>query len=150
MTTHDDKLILRSPASPSDWDIYFDLRWRILRAPWASFTGASAMRPKNLLFTSCFSILSARQSPVADCILTILTKPRSDIWPLMRMPAVAAAAAGFLRPWKPRRVDERPRKIVLNARGNVVQFYARHGYAMTGQAETLFGVIRHWRMEKVL
>jgi len=42
------------------------------------------------------------------------------------------------------------RKIVLNARENVVQFYARHGYAMTGQAETFFGVIRHWRMEKVL
>ena len=42
------------------------------------------------------------------------------------------------------------RRIVLNARENVVQFYARHGYAVIGQAETLFGVIRHWRTEKVL
>ena len=60
-----------------------------------------------------------------------------------------ATAAGFLRPWKPRRVDERPGKSSKCPK-NVVQFYARHGYAMTGQAETLFGVIRHWRMEKVL
>lgn len=58
MATRDDKLILRSPASPSDWDIYFDLRWRILRAPWGQpRAGASAIRLKNPLFTSCFSIL---------------------------------------------------------------------------------------------
>ena len=40
MATGDDKLILRSPASPSDWDIYFDLRWRILRAPWGQPRGS--------------------------------------------------------------------------------------------------------------
>jgi N-acetylglutamate synthase-like GNAT family acetyltransferase len=34
MATGGDALILRNPGSPSDWDIYFDLRWRILRAPW--------------------------------------------------------------------------------------------------------------------
>ena len=27
-------LILQSPRSPSEWDTYFDLRWRILRQPW--------------------------------------------------------------------------------------------------------------------
>src|SRR5206468_10265208 len=27
-------LILDSPRSPSEWDAYFDLRWRILRQPW--------------------------------------------------------------------------------------------------------------------
>ena len=42
------------------------------------------------------------------------------------------------------------RKIVLNARENVVQCYLRHDYAVTDQAETLFGVIHHSRMEKVL
>ncbi len=40
MTTRDDELILRSPASPSDWDTYFDLRWRILRAPWGQPRGS--------------------------------------------------------------------------------------------------------------
>jgi hypothetical protein len=40
-------------------------------------------------------------------------------------------------------------KIVLNARENVVQSYVRRGYAVTGWAETLFGMIRHRRMGKV-
>ncbi len=33
-------LILRSPASLSEWDAYFDLRWRILRQPWRQPRGS--------------------------------------------------------------------------------------------------------------
>jgi len=35
------------------------------------------------------------------------------------------------------------RKIVLNARDNAVEFYRKRGYAIVGEGETLFGVIRH-------
>ncbi len=42
------------------------------------------------------------------------------------------------------------RKIVLNARDNAVAFYRKRGYDVIGDAETLFGVIRHLRMEKLL
>ena len=38
------------------------------------------------------------------------------------------------------------RKIVLNARDDVTEFYARHGYAVIDESEMLFGVIRHVRM----
>ena len=33
-------LILDSPRSPSEWDAYFDLRWRILRQPWGQPRGS--------------------------------------------------------------------------------------------------------------
>ena len=42
------------------------------------------------------------------------------------------------------------RKIVLNARDNAAEFYRKRGYAIIGDAETLFGVIRHVRMTKSL
>jgi len=32
----------------------------------------------------------------------------------------------------------------------LTEFYAKHDYAVVGAAETLFGVIRHLRIEKVL
>jgi hypothetical protein len=38
---------------------------------------------------------------------------------------------------------------LLNARDNVTEFYAKHGYAVVGEAETLFGVIRHVRNHKI-
>ena len=42
------------------------------------------------------------------------------------------------------------RKIVLNARDNAVAFYRKRGYDVIGDAETLFGVIRHLWMEKII
>jgi predicted GNAT family N-acyltransferase len=41
-------------------------------------------------------------------------------------------------------------KVVLNARDNVTEFYAKHYYEVIGEAETLFGVTRHVRMAKSL
>ena len=41
-------------------------------------------------------------------------------------------------------------RIVLNARDNAVAFYRKRGYDVIGDAETLFGVIRHLRIEKLL
>ena len=42
------------------------------------------------------------------------------------------------------------RKVVINARDNVTEFYAKHDYVLVGEAETLFGAIRHVRMAKSL
>jgi len=41
-------------------------------------------------------------------------------------------------------------KLVLNARDNVTEFYVKYGYAVVGETGTLFGAIRHVRMERSL
>ena len=41
-------------------------------------------------------------------------------------------------------------KVVLNARDNVTEFHAKQDYAVVGEAETLFGAIRHVWMAKSL
>jgi hypothetical protein len=40
--------------------------------------------------------------------------------------------------------------LVLKARDNVTEFYAKHDYAVVGATEALFGAIRHVRMAKSL
>ena len=40
MDPTEERLILQSPRSPSEWDAYFDLRWRILRQPWGQPRGS--------------------------------------------------------------------------------------------------------------
>ena len=42
------------------------------------------------------------------------------------------------------------KRITLDARENVDQFYQRMGYSLCGKGDTLFGVVRHTKMEKVL
>jgi predicted GNAT family N-acyltransferase len=66
------------------------------------------------------------------------------------MPVVAATGHASSRDWKPRQRLRRAKKVVLNARDHVTEFYARHGYAAVGEGETLFGVVRHVRMAKAL
>jgi hypothetical protein len=64
---------------------------------------------------------------------------------------VAAATAVAPSPrWKAEARGRGARKIVLNARDNVVEFYRKRGYDVLGDAETLFGVIRHVWMAKLL
>ena len=42
------------------------------------------------------------------------------------------------------------RTIVLDAREEVAGFYLRNGYVATGDGHTLFGEVRHTKMEKSL
>jgi predicted GNAT family N-acyltransferase len=150
MTTGDDELILRSPGSPSDWDVYFDLRWRILRAPWDQPRGSERDSDEGSAFH--LLLLDPAGKAVACGRLHLNNPDEAQV----RYMAVDEDARGrgyggrILRALEAEARRRKARKIVLNARENVVQFYVRHGYAVTGQAETLFVVIRHWRMEKVL
>jgi hypothetical protein len=41
-------------------------------------------------------------------------------------------------------------KLVLNARDNATEYYPQHRDVMVGEAESLFGAIRHVRMAKSL
>ena len=41
-------------------------------------------------------------------------------------------------------------KLVLNARDNVTEFYAKHDHAVVGATEALFGAIRPVRMKESL
>ena len=66
------------------------------------------------------------------------------------MRVVAATGVAFSRDWEAEAARRRAQKLVLNARDNVTEFYAKHNYAVVGEAETLFGVIRHVRMAKII
>jgi len=56
------------------------------------------------------------------------------------MCAVAAMEVGFSRDWNAEAARRGAKKLVLNARDNATEFYAKHGYAVVGEAETLFGI----------
>jgi predicted GNAT family N-acyltransferase len=63
---------------------------------------------------------------------------------------VAATGVSILEGLEAEATRRGAQKVVLNARDNATEFYAKHDYAVVGEAETLFGVIRHVRMAKSL
>jgi len=101
-------------------------------------------------FISSFLILSVSHWPVAVYNLTSLS------WAQVIFMAVDEDARG--RP-DGRRIHEGleakaarrdAQRVVGNARDNVKEFYAKHDYVVVGEAEALFGLIRHVRMEQIL
>src|SRR5438477_13008425 len=60
-------LILQSPRSPSEWDAYFDLLWRILREPWGQPRGSERDSMDDSAF-HLFLLGSARKLLECRCL----------------------------------------------------------------------------------
>jgi len=148
MEPTDGSLILRSLKSPGEWDGYFDLRPRILRQPWGQPRGSEC----DSLDDSAFHLL------LLDSVRKPLTCGRLHFnVPDEAQVRFMAVDENARRPGYGSRILEGleaeatrrgARKLVLNARDNATEFYAKHAYAMVGETETLFGAIRHVLMEK--
>jgi predicted GNAT family N-acyltransferase len=143
-------LSLQSPASPCQCDAYFNLRWRILRQPWGQPRGSE----RDAMDDTAFHLLLLDTAGTAlACGRLHFNAPDEA---QVRFMAVSEKVRGrgyghrILRALEAEAARRGARKIVLNARDNVTKFYTKHGYAVIGEGETLFGVVRHVRMEKLL
>jgi hypothetical protein len=66
------------------------------------------------------------------------------------MRVVPATGVVFSRVWRAEATRRGAQKLVLNAHDNATEFYAKQGYVVIREAETLFGAIRHGWMIKSL
>ena len=146
MEPTDQPLIVRSPTSPDEWEAYFDLRWRILRRPWGQQRGSE----RDSMDGSAFHLLLLDPARKAlACGRLHFTAPDEV---QVRFITVDEDMRG--RGYGSRILEgleaEATRRGALNAHDTVTEFYAKHDYEVVGEAETLFGTIRHLRMEKSL
>lgn len=143
-------LKIAKPETPEQWEEYFNLRWRILRAPWDQpresekdeFEGVAdhvTVREQNgrLVGVGRLHMNNEDEAQIRymatekDC--RGLGVGRAIIEKLEEL----ARMRGVLR-------------IVLNARDNVVSFYQHFGYFVIGPGPIMFGKIKHSKMEKRL
>ena len=143
-------LQISKPETPQQWGEYFDLRWRVLRAPWDQPRGSEkdefdeiadhvAVRDQDgrLLGVGRLHLNNEKEAQIRymateeDCrglgVGRVIIKKLEEL----------ARARGVER-------------IVLNARDNVLGFYRRFGYTVIGPGPTLFGKVKHSKMEKRL
>ncbi|MGI8891691.1 MAG: GNAT family N-acetyltransferase [Chthoniobacterales bacterium] len=145
------KVDARSPASPAEWIGYFDLRWRILRAPWDQPPGSEKDERED---GSQHLMISGPESqqPLAVGRLHFNSPSEAQV----RFMAVEPRAQGrgygglILQEFERRARDAGATSIVLNAREDAQRFYAKHGFVVVGPAETIFSAVHHLRMRKDL
>ena len=140
-----------SPVSAADFEDYYDLRWRMLRAPWQQPPG-SEKDDREAESTHLMAIDSNRR--VLGVGRLHLNSPTEA---QVRFMAVEESAQGrglggaLLQELETRARKAGAKRIVLNAReGGAQAFYARNGYVVTGPAPTMFSVVKHVRMTKEL
>ncbi|NNF97335.1 MAG: GNAT family N-acetyltransferase [Halobacteria archaeon] len=141
---------LRTPQSKTEFEHYYDLRWRILRAPWQQPRDSERdQHEDNAIHAMALNdeghILGvARLHQINNTTAQIRYMAVEDRWQhsgigdaLLRYLEEQASALGV-------------RLIKLNARENSVGVYTKRGYKVTGPGHLLYGEIKHQKLEKRL
>ena len=140
----------RSPRTPSEWESYFDLRWRILRAPWDQPRGSEKDDVEET--GDHLMIAGPNSRPLAIGRLHFNSPDEAQV----RFMAVDREAQGkglggcILQEFEKRARSAGAATIVLNAREDAQRFYQKHGFITLGPASTIFNAVKHVRMRKDL
>jgi ribosomal protein S18 acetylase RimI-like enzyme len=138
---------IRSPKTTSEWEEYYDLRYRILREPWKQPRGSE--RNEGDATGMHFGLYDSNQ------LLGILRLDSMEIGiSQIRFMAVETSMQGkgigenlmlFAEKISKNRDDK---KIILHAREIALGFYEKLGYQLIEKSHLLFGEIQHYLMEK--
>lgn len=141
---------VRAPESKTEFDRYYDLRWRVLREPWRQPRGSEHdSHEEKAIHAMALNdegqiIGVARLHQVSNTTAQIRYMAVEDDW---QRSGIGDALLRYLE--KQARVLG-VRHIKLNARENSVDFYTKRGYQITGPGHLLYGEIRHQMLEKRL
>jgi predicted GNAT family N-acyltransferase len=138
------------PETPEQFEEYFDLRWRVLRAPWEQPRGSERDDREEV----------ARHVTARDQTGELLGVGR------LHMNDQSEAQIRYMATeerWRGRGIgravaqelENRARRlgaerVVLDARLEYVEFYRALGYSLVGPGPTKYGTLEHRRMEKRL
>ena len=142
------EVTLVEPRSDIDWKQYFDLRWRVLRAPWQQPKGSE--QDDREADSVHLMLCDAARMPLAVGRLHLNTPLEAQVRFMAVDPTATRQGLGtiLLAALESRGAQMGAQSIVLNAREQAIPFYRKHGYAVTGEARAMFGSVLHVRMAK--
>ena len=142
-------MIIKSPKTKEEYFKYYDLRWRILRAPWNQPKGSE----QDELEGQSIHVMVVENDEVIGIGRAHFN---SDEVAQLRYMAIIEDWQGkgvgklILDELEKRVVEKGAKRIILHARDNAVKFYEKTGYNVVKESHTLFGVIPHFLMEKLI
>lgn len=139
---------IKSPSTKEEWEKCYDLRWRILRAPWDQPRGSEKDEFENSAIT--LIAFDDENNLVGTGRAHFNNTDEAQI----RFMAVEnyyrgkGVGAAILIELEKKVIEQGVKKIVLNSRDTAVEFYKHHGYQLVNNSHTLFDAIPHFFMEK--
>ena len=142
-------IVVAEPAA-SDWDAYYTLRWRVLRAPWDQPPGSER---------------DELEAPACHRLARLGTGEIIGVGRVHRVDAGTAQVRymAVAEHWRGSGIGTRllsaleeearamgATRVVAQVRKGAVTFYTNRGYVETRPGDTLFGCVAHVWMEKAL
>lgn len=142
--------VLIVPKTAADLEVYFDLRWRVLRAPWGQPRGSE--RDEREDESIHLMVRGANGEALAAGRLHLNSPTEAQVRFMAVDPGMQGRGLGslVLRNLEDRARQAGAKRLILNARATAQLFYEPHGYQVEAPAERLFGGVDHWRMSKLL
>ena len=138
---------IRGPQTESEWEAYYDLRYRVLRKPLDQPLGSErndgdATGIHFALFEGEKIMAIARLDQAGEHIsqvrfVAVDSAAQGKGYGRMIMEAVEEKSQGLGN-----------KKMILHARDYAVDFYLRMDYAVLEKSYKLFDVLQHYLMEK--
>lgn len=143
------KYILSEPGTETEFELYLDLRWRLLRKPWG--------QPKDSAYDAgdpqAYHILA--KTPDEEAVGIGRIHPESqESWQIRYM-AVAplfqkqGLGRAILKKLEAYAIENKAGEIFLHAREEAKTFYQCCGYKFIEESHQLFG-IQHYKMLKMV
>jgi len=140
---------IKQPESDEEYALYFDLRWRILRAPWGEPEGSEV----DGIEDQCFHIMVTHND---KAIGVGRLQYNSAVEAQIRYMAVAQEYEGngigrmIVNALEQEAINKNISSVMLDAREPAVGFYQKLGYSIEKKSYVLFDEIQHFRMIKQL
>ena len=140
---------LYQPKTENDFQKYYNLRWRILRKPWAQPEGSERDSDEE----NYYHIMAVINENIVG--IARLEFPDNGLAQLRYM-AVDDDYQGhgigrkIVEHMEQYSKDNNVHELFLNARENAVGFYEKSGYRVTEKSYLLFDSIQHYKMIKIL
>ena len=136
------------PSTPDEFQRYYDLRWKILRAPWNQPRGSEQDELEQS--SHHLMVVDNKQAAIAVGRLHFNSIREAQI----RYMAVdivrqrKGVGTLLLNALEQQAVKLGAARIVVDARESALRFYRKHGYEPEGPGPVLFNAIAHVRMRK--
>ncbi len=141
---------ISQPGTEKEYEQYYQLRWKILRAPWHQPEGSEIDEIEDLCLH--FMAVDDNNEVIAVARLQFNSTTEAQI----RYMAVAdkyerqGIGGKLVKTMEQHAQNSSCKKIVLHAREPVTGFYKKLGYSVIEKSHLLFDEIQHFRMLKEL
>lgn len=140
---------VKKPVSEQDWDVYYDLRYRILREPLGKERGSERNEGDE---TGVHFTLVENNELIAVARLDSVDETVCQA----RFVAVESHLQGkgygrkIMTALENEALNLGYQKLILHARDYALPFYERLGYTLVGPSYKLFDLLQHFEMFKIL